>query len=324
MLGISRVISSGPSFVSRASILDVNRSVVILLHQLFADQDRVFEVVPAPRHEGHKNVSSQSQLAAICARTVRQHLPLLHAVPRANQRLLADARVLVRPLKLRKQVNVRPHFAAQDAGLVRFHAHDHALGVHLVHDAVASADDDGARIARGHPFHARAYQRRFALDQRHSLALHVRAHQCAVGIVVFKEWNQRRSHRHQLLRRHVDVVHFLARLQHEVTCLPAVHQVGRDAQLLVERRVGLRDHVAVLFPCRKIEAVRLDHNPLTLQLFVSVLNLVFFDDLARFKFAVASVHYLHEVNHSAALHLAIGRFDESEFIDACVAGKRAD
>ena len=87
-------------------LLDVNRGVVILFDQLFADEDGVFEVVPAPGKEGDQHVAAKREFAAIRARAVGQHLPLLHAVARANQRLLADAGVLVRALELREQVDV--------------------------------------------------------------------------------------------------------------------------------------------------------------------------------------------------------------------------
>ena len=87
-------------------------------------------------------------------------------------------------------VDVRADFAAEHAGVVGFDAHDDALGVDLIDDAVAAADDHGARIARGNAFHAGADQRRFAANQRHGLALHVRTHQRAVRVVVFEERNQ--------------------------------------------------------------------------------------------------------------------------------------
>jgi hypothetical protein len=64
-------------------------------------------------------------------------------------------------------------------------------------------------------FHAGADERRFGAHQRHRLTLHVRAHQRAVGVVVFEERDQRRSDRHQLLRRHVHQVDVFAR--HMVT-----------------------------------------------------------------------------------------------------------
>ena len=44
------------------------------------------------------------------------------------------------------------------------------------------------------------------LQRRHGLALHVRAHQCAVSVIVLQERYQRRSHRNDLLRRDVHVL----------------------------------------------------------------------------------------------------------------------
>src|SRR5271168_2572953 len=305
-------------------LFDVNRSVVILFHQLFADQNRVLEVVPAPGHEGHQHVAAKRQFAAIRARTVGQHLTLLHAVARAHQRLLADAGVLVRALELRKQVNVRPDFAAQYAGLIGFHAHDHALGVHLVHNAIALAHDHSARIASRNAFHARAHQRSVATNQRHSLPLHVRAHQRAVGVVVLEERNQAGRNRYQLLRRDVNVINFLAALQHEVARLTAVHQFRGDAFFFIERRVGLRYDVAVFFPGREIEAMRRPNHAPPLQLFVGILDFFLLDNFPGLEFAVARIHDLHEVNHAPVLHLAIRRFDEAELVDPRVRRKRAD
>ena len=55
-------------------LLDVNGGVVVLLDQLFADQDGVFKVVAAPGHEGHQNVAPERQFAAIGARARRPGL----------------------------------------------------------------------------------------------------------------------------------------------------------------------------------------------------------------------------------------------------------
>src|SRR5581483_4564663 len=55
-------------------LFDVDRGVIVFLDQLFADQDRVFEVVAAPRHERHQDVPPQRQLAFVRAWTVGQHL----------------------------------------------------------------------------------------------------------------------------------------------------------------------------------------------------------------------------------------------------------
>ena len=217
-----------------------------------------------------------------------------------------------------------PTSRLKHAGLIGFDAHDHALGVDLIDDAVAAANDDRAGIASGDAFHAGADQRRFALDQRHGLALHVRAHQRAVRVVVLKERDQAGGDGDELLRRNVDVIDFVAALQNEVAGLAAVDEIGGDAQLFVERGVGLRDHVAVFFPRRKIEAVRLDDDAPPLQLLVHVFDFFLLDDFAGLEFAVARVHDLHVVDHAAALHLAVRRLDEAELVDSRIAGKRAD
>src|SRR6202021_1719100 len=197
-------------------LLDVNRSVVVLFDELFADEDGVFKVVTAPWHEGDEHVTAKRECAATRARSVGQHLPLFHAITRANERLLADARILVRALELREQVDVRAHFATEHAGLVGLDAHDHALRIDLVDDAVTTANDYGSGVTGRYAFHAGADERRFTLNQRHGLALHVRSHQRAVRVVVLKEWNQAGSDGDALLRRKGDVVDFFPILQNEV------------------------------------------------------------------------------------------------------------
>ena len=70
----------------------------------------------------------------------------------------------------------------------------------------AFGNDHRARVAGGLAFEAGADERRLGNEQRHALALHVRAHQRAVGVVVLKERNQAGGHRNELLRRNVHVV----------------------------------------------------------------------------------------------------------------------
>src|SRR5262249_32868754 len=80
-------------------LFDVDRSVIVVLHQLFADEDGVLKVVPAPRQEGHKDVAAESQFTAFGAGAVGEDLPFLDPIAHANQRLLVDASVLVRALE---------------------------------------------------------------------------------------------------------------------------------------------------------------------------------------------------------------------------------
>ena len=70
----------------------------------------------------------------------------------------------------------------------------------------ASATTHLAGVEGGLPLDARADDRRLRAQQRHRLALHVRAHQRAVRVVVLQERNQRGGDAHRLLRRDVHVV----------------------------------------------------------------------------------------------------------------------
>src|SRR5258708_10800856 len=176
----------------------------------------------------------------IGSRTVCEDLTLLDAVVNANQRLLADAGVLVGALEFDELVDVRAHFAAEDAGVVGLHAHNDALGIDLINDAFAPAEDDRAGIARGDTLHAGADERSLAADERHGLALHVRTHQRAVGVVILEERDQAGGYGDELFRGNVDVIHFIAALEHEVPDLPAIDEFSGDFQAVVERNVVLR------------------------------------------------------------------------------------
>ena len=95
--------------------------------------------------------------------------------------------------------------------------------------------DAGADVGRGRP------------QQRHGLALHVGAHERAVGVVVLEERDQRGRDRHELLRRHVHVLDLAGR--HVVDLAPAgtnEHPRLEEVALLVDAGVGLRDDVLVL------------------------------------------------------------------------------
>src|ERR1700733_10090096 len=162
-------------------LLDVDGGVVILLHHLFGDKNRVLKVVAAPRHEGHEHVSPKRQLAEIRARTVSNDLSLHHALALLHDRLLVDTSVLVRALELRELINVAADLARQlHRMMLALDANDDALGVDRINDAVALGENHSARIARRHTFHPGSNNWSLRTQQRHGLPLHVRAHQRAV------------------------------------------------------------------------------------------------------------------------------------------------
>ncbi len=170
MLGISRVISSGPSLVSRDSISNssiCDGGVVILLDHLLGDQDRVFEVVAAPGHEGDQHVASEGKFALIGTGAIGDHLALEHAVALADDRPLRDAGVLVGALEFDELVDVGTDLARELGGMVlALDAHDDAFGIDGIDDAVAARQHHRAGIAGGDALHAGAYDRRLGAQQR--------------------------------------------------------------------------------------------------------------------------------------------------------------
>ena len=90
-------------------LLDVDGRVVVVLDHPLGDEDRVLEVVAAPRHERDQHVPAERQLAELGARPVGQHLALRDRLADADDRLLVDAGVLVRPLELGEVVDVGAH-----------------------------------------------------------------------------------------------------------------------------------------------------------------------------------------------------------------------
>src|SRR6185437_11098397 len=176
-------------------LLDMDGGVVVVLDQLLRDQDRVLEVVPAPRHEGDEHVAAEAKLALLRAWTVGDDLALEDTVAVADHRLLVDAGVLVGTLELGELVDVRANLTRELRGVVlAFDAHDDALAIDRVHDAVALGKNDGAGVARGDALHAGSDKRGFRDQQRHGLALHVRTHQRAVGVVMLEERHERCGH----------------------------------------------------------------------------------------------------------------------------------
>ncbi len=303
-------------------LLDVDRRVVVVLHHLLGHEDRVFEVVAAPWHERDEHVAPERELAELRARSVAQHLTLVHLLPDPHDGLLVDARVLVAALELRHVVDVSAHLLA----LVHLalDADDDALAVDEVHRARPARHDDGARIASRDVFHACADEGRPRPQQRHSLALHVRSHQRAVRIVIFQERNQRCGDRDELFRRDVDELHLVARRQDEVAGLARVDAFLRQVAVGVDRRVRLGDDVLVLFPRGQVEGVRLDLDALLLRPALLVHHLVGFDDVAGFVLAAGGVDDDDVVGDASVFHLAVRRLDEAELVDARVARQRRD
>ncbi len=232
--------------------LDVDRREPLALDEALGHEDRVLEVVAAPRHERDEHVPPQRELALVGPRAVGDHVARRHALALTDDRLLVDAGVLVRPPVLRQVVDVEREVLHR-IGLLRpaLGAHHHAVGRHVLDHTEPLGHDDRARVARDHVLHPGAHQRRLGLQERHRLALHVRAHERAVRVVVLEERDQRRGHRDELLRRHVHVVQLLGRDHAKLAALARRDPFLDEAAVPVDLGVGLGDDELLLLERRQ-------------------------------------------------------------------------
>ena len=206
------------------------------------------EIVAVPRHEGAEHVAPECELAKFGRGAVGDDVAFRDAIAHLHQRALVDAGGLVGAHELAEPIDID----AAGRALLGGRAHDDARAVDLIDHAGAAGDDRGSGIARHRRLHAGADERGVGLDQRHRLALHVRAHQRAVGVVVLEEGDQRRGDRDELLGRDVDRRHLLG--QHEAEIAAAAHrdQFLGEAALRVERGIGLGDDELVLVHRREV------------------------------------------------------------------------
>ncbi len=108
-LGMSRVISSGPSLVSRAIASNSSMWIEVKTSSLTMRSEiriEVLEVVAVPRHEGDQHVAAERQIAEVGRRAVGDDVALLDPVADPHQRLLVDAGRLVGALELHQAVDV--------------------------------------------------------------------------------------------------------------------------------------------------------------------------------------------------------------------------
>ncbi len=228
----------------------MDRGEDVVFHDPLGDQDGVFEVVAIPRHERDEHVATERQVTQIRRRTVSNDVALGNDVAHAHDRTLVDTGVLVRPAELRETIDINARLGAFE---IFGGANHDPHCVDLLDHTGAAGRDGGAAVASHNGFHAGADEWRFGLDQRHSLTLHVRSHERAVGVIVFEVRNQRGSHRDNLFRRDVHELDVVARHHGRFASHTGVDEFIRQHALLVHGRIGLRDGIDALFHGRQVD-----------------------------------------------------------------------
>ena len=219
--------------------LDVDGGEAILLHHPLGDEDGVLKVVAVPGHEGDAQILSQGQLTHVGGGTIGQDVAAADLVAHRHQGALIDTGILIGPGVFGQIVDIDARHPW--LGLVVIDPHHDARRVHCLDHAAAAGHDGHTRVDGHHPLHPRAHQRLFRPQGRHRLALHVGAHEGAVGVVVLQEGNEGGGDGHNLARRDVHVLDLPRGLHRELVLVPAGDQgVGQPA-LRVQGGVGLGD-----------------------------------------------------------------------------------
>ncbi len=203
-----------------------------------------------PGHERHQDVAAQRELATFGRRAVSDDLSGADLLAQLNQGPLVDGGVLIGAPELLHPIAVvlmQPRqWSLPHPGSVGARVDDDLVGGYPGDRAGPPGDDHRTRVPGHLLLQAGAHQRRLREEERHTLALHVRAHECAVRVIVLQERDQRRGDRDQLLGRHVHELDPVGRQERVVVSLPAQHQLVGEGSVLIEWRVGLRHRVVLL------------------------------------------------------------------------------
>ncbi len=126
-------------------------------------------------------------------------------------------------------------------------AHGDVVGGHLGDRAGGVGDHSYLRVHAVLVLLAGGHDGSLGGEQGHGLALHVRAHQGAVGVVVFQEGDHGRRDGHHHLGGHVDVVHVRPVHRDDLVAAAAGDTVVEQIALLIGGLGGLGHGVLVLY-----------------------------------------------------------------------------
>src|SRR5581483_8017041 len=238
-------------------LLDVDRGEAVVLHELLAEDDRVFVVAALPGHERDEDVLAEGQLAVVGRVGVGDDLALLHLVADPHGRTLVEAGALVGADELLEAIAPGVVAAVLDPDL---------RGGDRAHRAVGLGEDDLAGGLGGAVLDARADDRRLRADDRDGLALHVRAHEGAVRVVVLEERDERGRHGDDLLGRDVHVVRVRRRGLVVLVAAVNLDAVVDEVALRVEPRVRLHHRGELLLVGGEVDDLVGDLGPAVLVL----------------------------------------------------------
>ena len=161
-------------------LFDVNRGQHVLGNHALGEDNRILIVQTFPGHVCHEQVLTQSELTAVGRRSVRDNVTLFHTLTGLYHNTLVVAVARVRAGELHDRVR---------AGGTVIVANQYQIGRYLGYNASLLRQHGIAGVKRSVLLHTGTNDRSLRLQQRHSLALHVSAHQRTVCVVVLKVGN---------------------------------------------------------------------------------------------------------------------------------------
>ena len=197
-----------------------------------------------PRHEGNEQVLAQCHFTQVSRGAIGQDLTGNDPVTLVDNDALVVAGALVGSMELLQAVG---RIRAVIMGNFDVVSRD------FRHHTIFGRGDHITGVVSGVELHAGTDQRGLGPQQGHGLALHVRTHQRAVGVIVLKERDHGRGDRPQLTWRHIHVVDLIGRHVVDVATF-TTHQntVLSECAIVGQRRIGLGDHVQVFFICGEV------------------------------------------------------------------------
>ena len=263
--------------------LNVDSGETVFLDNTLGNEDGVFEVVTVPRHERYTHVLTQRQLTEVGGRAVCQHVAALNRFAQGHARHLVDAGVLVRTGVLGQVVDVDTCFTRIHLVFVNF---DNDTGsIHVLNGTATFSHGSNTGVNGNSTFHTGTNQRLISAQSRNRLTLHVRTHQCTVGVIVFQERDQGRTDGYHLLGGYVHVVNLVAAEQAGFAFATASYQVFYEVAFFIQVGVRLGDNVVAFFDSRQV---------------------------------------VNFVSYNTVGHFTIRSLKEAVFVSLCVHGQRVD
>lgn len=193
-------------------LLNVDGSEHVVFYELFGEQNCVLKVVAVPRHEGDQHVLAERELSVFCGGAVGEDCSNLYRLPALYNGLLGEAGAGVGTHEFAQLVHenalvgVALYLALNFLGHLAVGGDYYPLGVYAGNLAGGFGKYDRTGV-RGDPaLNAGSHKGSFGFEERHALALHVRTHERAVGVVVFEERNDARRDGNELLGADVHIV----------------------------------------------------------------------------------------------------------------------